>query len=454
MAFRKDFLWGVGTSAYQIEGAAAEDGRGPSVWDQYCHEEGGHIACGHTGDVACDHYHRYKEDVQLMRELGIRAYRFSLSWSRILPDGIGAVNQKGIDFYNNLIDELLENGITPCITLFHWDYPYELQKKGAWLNPESSDWFAYYTEVVAKAFGDRVKWFITFNEPQCFLGMGYFDGCNAPGKRHGLEDMAQMLHNMFLAHGKSVLAIRKYVQDAKVGYAPTCGVNMPLTGSVEDIAAARKKYLSIDPAAWIWNVVLWSDPVVLGRYPEDDPFFAEQFRRYLPESYQEDMKIICQPLDFYGQNIYNGSLWKADEKGEPMWVANPVGSPRTANGWPVTPDALYWGPKFLYERYKLPIMITENGLSCHDAVSLDGKVHDPNRIDFTHRYLRSLKRITDEGVDIIGYFHWSLLDNFEWGAGYTERFGLVYVDYTTQERIKKDSFDWYRSVIADNGESL
>ena len=454
MGFCKDFLWGVGTSAYQIEGAAAEDGRAPSVWDQYCHEEGGHIACGHTGDVACDHYHRYKEDVQLMWELGIRSYRFSLSWSRILPDGIGAVNQKGIDFYNNLIDELLKNGITPCITLFHWDYPYALQKMGAWLNPESADWFAYYTEVAAKAFGDRVKWFITFNEHQCFLGMGYFDGCNAPGKRHGLEDMAQMLHNMFLAHGKSVLAIRKYVKDAKVGYAPTCGVNMPLTDSAEDIAAARKKYLSVDASAWIWNVPLWSDPVVLGRYPEEDPFFAKQFRQYLPANYQDDMKIICQPLDFYGQNIYNGSLWKADEKGDPVWVANPVGSPRTANGWPVTPDALYWGPKFLYERYKLPIMITENGLSCHDAVSLDGKVHDPNRIDFTHRYLRSLKRAAEEGVDIIGYYHWSRLDNFEWGAGYTERFGLVYVDYATQERIKKDSFAWYKSVIQDNGESL
>ena len=453
MAFRKDFLWGAGTSSYQIEGAAAQDGRGPSIWDAYCHA-GGHIFKGHTGDVACDHYHRYKEDVQLMRELGLRSYRFSISWTRILPDGIGEVNPAGIAFYNNLIDELLANDITPCITLFHWDYPMALQDRGAWLNPESSDWFAYYAEVAAKAFGDRAKYFITFNEPQCFIGMGYYDGVHAPGERHDMPDMALMLHNVCLAHGKAVQVIRAAVPDAKIGYAPTCGASMPLTESPEDIAAARKHYFSIEDNAWVWNVVLWSDPIILGRYPEEEPFFREKIKPYLPKNYEEDLKTICQPLDFYGQNIYTCSLWTVGADGEPQWHDNPTGGPRTSNRWPVTPGALYWGPKFLYERYGLPIVITENGMSGHDWISLDGKVHDPYRIDFTHRYLRALKRAADEGVDILGYYHWSLMDNFEWCDGYNERFGLIYVDFETLERTKKDSFDWYRTVIESNGESL
>lgn len=452
MSFRKDFIWGTGTSSFQVEGAAYEDGRGLSIWDTFCTDTG-IIREGHTGEIACDHYHRYREDVALMKELGVKSYRFSISWTRILPNGIGEVNQKGIDFYNNLINCLLENGITPCITLFHWDYPLALQRLGAWSNPESSEWFRNYADIVSRAFGDRVKLFVPFNEPQCFLGMGYYEGYNAPGMKSTKREFMHMLHNTLIAHGKAVMAIRANVPDAIIGYAPTCGVNIPVSDSEADVEAARAEYFSVHEDNPVWNVALWSDPIMLGHYPEDEEGF-KALRKYLPEGYEKDFETIHQPLDFYGQNIYNGSLWKADENGKAQWVPNPVGHGETAVGWPVTPDALYWGPKFLYERYGKPIIITENGMACHDIISLDGKVHDPNRIDFTHRYLLALKRAAEDGVDVMGYYYWSIMDNFEWGSGYSKRFGLVYIDYPTQERHKKDSFYWYKDVIAENGENL
>ncbi len=454
MSFKKDFSWGVASAAYQIEGAAFEDGKGPSIWDVYSHIPG-KIKEEHNGDVACDHYHRYKEDVQLMSELGEGfVYRFSISWPRILPDGIGEVNQKGIDFYNNLIDELLAKGITPCIVLFHWDYPLALYNKGGWLNSESSEWFRYYTEVCAKAFGDRCKMWMTFNEPQCFLGEGHKNGSTAPGIKMSTGDVIRMGHNVMLSHGKAVMEIRKHVKDSIVGYAPSCDVCAPDTDRPEDVEAARARYFSFDEEWWMWSVTLWSDPVMLGRYPEEDPIFQRKFKGELPEGYQDDMKIICQPLDFYGQNIYTASHWVSDGKGGAQWTRLPTGYAKTTNGWPVTPEALYWGPKFLYERYKTPIIITENGMACHDTVSVDGKVHDPNRIDYITRYLRALKKCAEDGADIAGYWYWALLDNFEWGGGFTERFGLVYMDYSNLERIKKDSFDFYRDVMATNGENI
>jgi len=446
MSFRKDFVWGTATASYQIEGAWNEDGRGLSVWDTFCHERG-NVQEGHTGDVACDHYHRFREDIALMKTLGIRAYRFSLSWTRIFPKGVDEINTEGVRFYSDLIDELLKNGIEPYITLFHWDYPYELHRKGGWLNDESVLWFADYAKTVVELFSDRCVHFITMNEPQCFVGSGYLKGVHAPGLDVSFKDAFQIAHNVLKAHGAAVIAMRKAAkQPIKIGYAPTCAANYPLTESPEDIEAARASLFACPPLGKgvFWSVSWWSDPVILGRYPEDG---LAMYREYLPEITEEDMKLIRQPLDFYGQNIYHGNAIRSDGKGRYAFAERTPGSPKTAIQWSITPECLRWGPRFLYERYRLPIFITENGMSAHDTVSLDGKVHDPNRIDFLHRYLTELEKSTNDGADIGGYFLWSFMDNFEWAKGYTERFGIVYVNYETQERLPKDSAYWYRDWI-------
>ncbi|MFU0799671.1 MAG: GH1 family beta-glucosidase [Xylanivirga thermophila] len=452
MSFGENFIWGAATSSYQIEGAAFEDGRGLSIWDDFCSIPG-KIFGGHRGDIACDHYHCYSDDVDIMSELGINAYRFSTAWPRILPSGFGEINSKGLDFYDKLVDALLEKDIVPYVTLFHWDLPYELFKHGGWLNPDSPKWFADYAEIVAKKLGDRAKCFITFNEPQCFIGLGYVTGAHAPGNIMSKRSNLQMAHNVMLAHGYAVQAIRSVVSNSKIGYAPTSSVAYPVSNSPEDIDAARNAYFSIqtNPHNYLWNVTWWSDPVLLGKYPEEG---IKLFGPDLPVIGQDDMDIISQPLDFYGQNIYNGFAIKAGIDGACEYAERVKGYSKTSIGWPVTPECLYWGPKFLFERYGLPIYITENGMACHDTVSVDGKVHDPNRIDFLHRYISELKRAIEDGVDISGYFIWSLLDNFEWTNGYSERFGLVYVDYKNKKRIIKDSGYWYQKLIKTNGEIL
>ncbi len=449
MGFGKDFIWGAAASAYQMEGAAGEDGKGEDIWDIYTREPG-HIFGGHTGETACDHYHRYREDVRLMKEIGLKAYRFSVNWSRVLPEGAGRVNEEGIAFYNALIDELLANGIEPYITLYHWELPYELYKRGGWMNPQIVEWFGEYAKVVAERFSDRAAHYFTLNEPQCFVGLGFLTGEHAPGLISPLRDTFEMAHNALKAHGRAVQMLRQYgKQKLTIGYAPTCGMCYPETERPEDVEAARQMLFAMQPddGNWTWNVSWWSDPVILGRYPEEG---LRRYEPYLPRITEEDMKLISEPVDIYGQNIYNGRCIRMGEDGKPEEVKRYEGFPKTAMGWPITPEALYWGPKFLYERYRKPIYITENGLSCHDVIALDGKVHDHDRIDFLGRYLRELKRAAGE-IDLRGYFHWSLLDNFEWAKGYSERFGMVYVDYRTQRRILKDSAYWYRDVIQSNG---
>ena len=426
--FPENFVWGAATSAYQIEGAVTEDGKGEHIWDVYT-KEPGKIYSGHTGEVACDHYHRYKEDVQLMKAIGLKAYRFSIDWSRVLPEGYGRVNEKAIAFYNALIDELLENEIEPYITLYHWELPYEIYKRGGWMNPQIVEWFGEYAKLVAERFSDRVTHFFTLNEPQCFVGLGFLTGEHAPGVKAPLRDTFEMAHNALKAHGRAVQMLRAYgKQKLTIGYAPTSSVCYPETNRPEDIEAARQMYFSMQEG--------------LVRY-----------EKYLPKITDADMKLISEPIDVYGQNIYNGCAYRMGENGKPEAVQRYEGFPKTAIQWPVTPECLYWGPKFLYERYQKPIYITENGLSCHDVISLDGKVHDPNRIDFLGRYLHELKRAATE-VDIRGYFQWSLMDNFEWAKGYSDRFGLVYVDYRNQQRILKDSAYWYKHVIKTNGEEI
>ncbi len=449
MGFSKDFVWGAATASYQIEGAWNEDGRGLSVWDIFS-QTPGNIYEDHNGNIACDHYHLFKKDVAIMKELGLKAYRFSLSWSRIFPNGVGEINEKGVKFYSDLIDELLANGIEPYITLFHWDYPYELYKKGGWLNEESVKWFADYAATVVERFSDRVKYYITFNEPQCFIGSGYLVGGHAPGLKMPYRDVFQICHNVLKAHGAAVISMREAArQEIKIGYAPTCSAHYPSTESAEDINAAREMFFRCPSVNdnFMWNVAWLSDPVLLGKYPEEG---LRLYCDFLPEITDEDMKLISQPIDFYCQNIYNGVEIQADKNGAPSIVKRRPGYARTANQWPITPECMRWGPKFLYERYGLPIYITENGMSAHDVVSLDGRVHDPNRIDFLSRYFSELERAADDGVDVRGYFLWSLMDNFEWGRGYAERFGIVYVDYGTQERIIKDSGMWYKEWIAEH----
>lgn len=453
MRFPKDFLWGTATSSYQIEGGARDDGKGPSIWDEFVRRPGT-VKDQSNGDTAIDHYHRFQDDIQLMAQMGIRNYRFSISWPRMMPEGIGAVCEKGLAFYSELVDCLLSFGIRPFCTLYHWDLPSALQRRGGWLSPDMPEWFAGYVRVVAKCLGDRCKDYITINEPQCIIGSGYSLGVHAPGLRCGADDIVRMDHNLMLAHGRAVQTLRELVPDARVGYAPCGDPAVPFTEQTQNVEAARQAYFECAPDSVIgpaWNIAWFSDPVMLGVYPQDG---LKGYEQYLPRGWEKDLEIIHQPLDFYGQNIYQGKLWRAGKNGRPEPVPFPAGHPRNALNWPLLPDSLYWGPRFLYERYQTPIMITENGFDAHDAVSLDGKVHDPNRQDYLHRYLLSLKRAVEEKVDIRGYFYWSFFDNFEWSNGYRERFGLTYVDYQTQKRTVKDSAFWYKKVMETNGECL
>jgi len=451
MAFPERFTWGVASAAYQIEGAPFEDGKGASVWDMFCRKPGA-IWRGQSGDVACDHYHRWPEDVRLMKELGIKAYRFSISWPRVIPGGAGTVNAKGLDYYDRLVDALIQAGVEPWITLFHWDYPLALYHKGGWLNRDSADWFAEYAEVITNRLSDRVSHWMTHNEPQCFIGLGLQTGYHAPGDKLRFDEVLQATHHTLLAHGKAVQAIRSSSKiPATVGIAMVGGVCIPATETPVDIDAARKSMFSAaDKTAFTTS--WWADPIFLGSYPEDG---IKSYGDAVPKIQPGDMETISQKLDFFGLNIYHGTIQKAGPDGEPVAVPLPPGYPKTTQDfWPVTPQSLYWGPKFTHERYKVPIVITENGHQNADGISLDGRVHDPQRIDYLHRYLLELRRALADGVRVDGYFQWCFTDNFEWAMGDAIRVGLVYTDYPTQQRIPKDSAFWYREVIAANGASL
>jgi beta-glucosidase len=450
--FATDFVWGAATAAYQIEGAASADGRGLSVWDMLCRKPGA-IWNGQDGAVACDHYNRMREDVALMKQLGLRGYRFSVSWSRVLPEGVGRVNEKGMDFYDRLVDELLAAGIQPWLTLFHWDYPHELFCRGGWLNRDSIDWFAEYTQVVARHLSDRVTNWMTFNEPQMFLALGHVAGSHAPGVKYADAEMLRVCHHAFCAHGKAVQALRAETrQPAQIGYAPAAFVKMPPQHNPEGIELARKAMFAVTNRGH-FNNAFYMDPMLLGRYPEDH---LKLFHDVLPPVQPGDMELMHQPLDFLGANIYGGVTVepRTNDTGDYPERQEVQGHPITMMGWHTVPESLYWGPRFLAERYKLPIVITENGMSGHDWVTEDGAVHDPYRIHFTRQYLKALSQAVSDGVDVRGYFYWSLMDNFEWAEGYKQRFGLIHVDYATQKRTPKDSFDWYCKLIATNGEEL
>lgn len=436
MGFSKDFLWGAATASHQIEGAYLDDGKGLNIWDM-CE---GHVLNGDDGKVACNHYHLYREDVQLMKEIGLQSYRFSISWARIFPDNSGKVNEAGLAFYKNLVDELTNAGIVPICTLYHWDLPVWIHELGGWQSERSIELFEEYAGVMVEALSDKVAYWLTFNEPQCIVLAGYKQGAHAPFMQLSEEEIVDITRNIMLAHGKAVIRMRQCAkQPIKISSAIASSMVLPMSEAPEDIEAAREVSFSRNDE-W-YRESWWCDPVYLGKNAPGFDFLSE-----------EDLKIINQPLDYYAFNLYNAGNWvSADKtKGDGVYT----GHPRTAMDWIITPTAMYWVTRFAYERYNLPIMITENGMANIDFVMSDGEVHDPQRIDYVRRYLKELKRAVDDGIPVIGYQYWSLMDNFEWALGYARRFGLVYVDYPTSKRTLKDSARFYAEVIKTNGENL
>ena len=452
--FPNHFVWGAATASAQIEGAWNADGRGPSIWDTFG-KRSGKILNGDTTATACDFYHRWNDDIELMKEIGLQAFRFSVSWSRIVPDGTGPVNAAGIDFYSRLVDGLLDAGIRPFLTLYHWDLPQALHLRGGWLNREIADWFAEYSEIMVKRLGDRVKDWITFNEPQIFLTFGYSDGTHAPGLALSHEEVFRAAHHVNLAHGRAVQRIRSRVEDAQIGFAIATKIGIPADESdPAHIEAARQA--TIKPE-WtgdhriFLNNNWWPAPMIHGNYPDELNHNLPGFLDSIPDG---DMTEIQQPLDFFGYNYYFGSLVEPCSHSEWRTLPDRPGEPRTMIGWPVHPEGLYWASRFFHDEFELPIYVFENGLSSMDWVTQEGTVPDHHRIDFLTRYLNQYHRAHREGIPLAGYFHWSLLDNFEWAQGYRERFGLIHVDYETLERTPKESAKWYRKVIETNGEFI
>ena len=444
--FPSDFIWGAACAAYQCEGAWSEDGKGPSIWDDFCHELGNqHVNNGDSGDVACDCYHRFKEDVALMKQHNLRAYRFSISWPRVIPDGDGDVNEAGLKYYDALVDELLANGIEPMITLYHWDLPSALQLKGGWQNRQIADWFARYARIVAERFKGRVARYMTINEAQCITLLGYGIGIHAPGLKLPGEELARIYHNIALAHSAAQRAIKAVAPEAQVGFVPCGNLCYPVVDTPENRDVAyRASFEYSERWGFNFNVVL--DSLVLRRYDDTAPAVLKKFAATIPASDWEQMEAP----DFIGINIYQGQPVDAAGKSVPR----PAGHPLTACKWPITPAVMHYGPLHVYRRYKLPIIISENGLSCNDVEFLDGKVHDPDRENYLHRYISELSKAIQDGAQVFGYLHWSFLDNFEWNSGYDERFGLIFVDYATQRRIPKDSAKWFAKVVETNGDCL
>jgi beta-glucosidase len=427
------FVWGVSTSSYQIEGAAGEDGRKPSIWDTYC-RQAGRIANGDTGDIACDHYHRYLEDVGLMRDLGVSAYRFSVSWPRVMPAGRGAANEAGLAFYDRLIDALIAANIEPWLCLYHWDLPQALEDFGGWKNRDCAGWFADYAALIGRRFGDRVKRYATFNEPSVFTLFGYCLGGQAPGILDRTAFL-QAIHHVNLAHGAAVDRLRESVSDASIGAIHNCQPCRPAGTDAEDRRAAQR----LDA---YWNDA-FPDPQLLGRYPAALADAIEPYQR------PEDLSRICRPADWFGLNHYAPQYIKAGAA-NPLEIAfgsAPSGMPRSVMGWPVDPSAFRQTLIGVHQRYQLPVYVLENGTAAHDKIDADGSVLDEPRIDYLRAYTAAMFEAIKAGADVRGYFVWSLLDNFEWGSGYGERFGLVYVDYSTQRRIPKASYRWYAQLI-------
>ncbi|NGO67673.1 GH1 family beta-glucosidase [Streptomyces boncukensis] len=446
-----DFVFGAATAAYQIEGAHDEDGRGPSIWDTYCREPG-RTAGGATGDIACDHYHRYREDIALLRELGVDSYRFSVAWPRVQPTGTGPADPRGLDFYDRLTDELLAAGISPAATLYHWDLPQALEDRGGWRVRETAERFAAYAAVTADRLGDRVHRWITLNEPFCSAFLGYATGRHAPGAREGRGALAAA-HHLLVGHGLAVRALRAADPSgaARIGITLNPDRLLPATGSPADRAAARR-------AETLHNET-WFDPLFAGRYPRGE---AETWGELAGGGHRRDgdLALIGAPLDFLGINYYRPLTVAEAPHHDPDPAARTATDIRVAElprddvrlttmGWPVDPHALTDLLLDLTARYPElpPLLITENGSAEADTVTGDGRIHDTERVAYLSDHLAALAEAVRAGVDVRGYYVWSLLDNFEWARGYEQRFGIVRVDYATQRRLPKDSYHWYRDLI-------
>jgi beta-glucosidase len=442
--FPPGFLWGAATSAYQIEGSPLADGAGPSIWQRFVHTPG-LVHNGDTGDLACDHYRRYEDDVALMSRLGLQAYRFSTSWSRVLPSGRGPVNARGLDFYDRLIDALLRHGIEPALTLFHWDLPAALDDRGGWLNPDSASWFADYAAIMFRRFDDRVKLWVTLNEPWVVSDGGYLHGALAPGHRNRFEAPI-VAHNLLRAHGAAVQAYRS-IGKQRIGLVVNLEPKYPASESLADRAATLRA------DAYMNRQFL--DPVFLKRYPDE---MREIFGEAWPDWPAEDFALIAQPIDFLGVNYYTRNVTRFDAKSWPL-RATRVRQPRatyTETDWEVFAQGLTDTLLRVKERYgTLPLYVTENGAAFFDPPTAEGdRVHDPLRVDYLHKHIRAIHAAIQSGVDLRGYFVWSLFDNMEWSHGYSKRFGIVHIDFATQQRTPKESAAAYSRVIATHGRIL
>ena len=446
--FPDQFIWGTSTSAYQIEGAWNEDGRGPSIWDTFSHRRG-KVRGGDSGDTAIDHYHHWKEDIQLMASLGLKAYRFSVSWPRILPQGKGAINQAGLDFYSRLVDLLLEKGIVPYPTLYHYDLPLSLQSGGGWTNRSTAQYFADYAAVVGRSLGDRVDHFFTINEPTVIAMLGHLTGEHAPGQRNPFAALA-VIHHLLLGHGMAVQSLRSSApRPLSIGIAINLGPVYPASSSPQDARAARL----VDALAN--RIVL--DPLLKGLYP---PEISQGWLwRWLEKgiSYPggrgvrpEDLQTISVPLEFLGINYYTRTVVKS----APLIQALPVRPSQSAYSqmWEIYPEGIYDLLLRVHNDYHHPnLIIAENGIPVPDTLTPAEEIHDQERISYLEAHVRQISRALDAGVPVSGYFVWSLLDNFEWALGYSCRFGLVHVDFGTQKRTLKDSATWYAKIIRQNG---
>ena len=439
--FPKEFIWGAASAAYQIEGYDLEDGGGASIWRTFSHTPG-KVAYDDNGDIACDSYHKWEEDIALLKEMGAKAYRFSTSWARIEPNADGIWNEKGLVYYDKLVDGCLAAGITPYMTLYHWELPQAYEDKGGWRSEETAHAFGRYAAMMAERFKGRVQNYFTLNEPQCTTSLGHQQGIHAPGLRLALPEYFKVHLHQMMAHGLALRAIKAADPTAVVGLASTGNLCYPQNEA--DVDAARMATFGPANEWWVFTHHWLLDPICLGRFPECAGTDLEPLVRAVTP---EQLEIIHAVPDILGFNVYNGHQVKAAADGI-EFVERYRGFPRTGLKWPVTPEVLDWGMYFLHERYGLPMFITENGLSCNDKIYLDGKVHDLDRIDFLTRYLDCLNRAMERGADIRGYFHWSLADNFEWHSGYCDRFGLVFMDYPNLRRIPKDSFYWYQKVVS------
>lgn len=438
-SFPSDFIWGAATASYQIEGAVDEDGRGPCIWDTFA-KTAGKVLHGHTGDVACDHYHRYPEDIALMERLGIGSYRFSLAWPRIFPEGMGRKNPQGFDFYNRLIDGLLEKGIQPAVTLYHWDLPQALQEAGGWTNRDTAAHFRDYTEACYRELGDRVRFWTTLNEPFCSAVLGHLTGEHAPGEQDRPRAM-RALHHLLLAHGRALEAFREGGFQGKIGIVLNPVTPRPSRATaIDEYAAERGAELGSR---------MFLDPLYHGSY-------TERYLQTYPEAplpvREGDMELIAGTTDYLGINYYTEAPVSYAPEEREEYRIEPSWEPCTEMGWPVVRAGLLRQLQWIHSRYPVPeFCVTENGAAFDDRLSADGRhCHDPQRIDYLRGHLGAVRKAIDEGIPVKGYFAWSLMDNFEWAFGYTKRFGLVYIDNVNQRRVPKDSFFFYRDLIAGN----